>query len=123
MGHQYSITFSNSYVLGSLHTKDGTILQESSNSLSLNSSANDTVYVKIYSISSTTINYTLSLTVMLQPGIPDQYEADNTREQVKGKCFSTDSLQDRTITVVNSISDTDWIAFPALGGKNILSGP
>lgn len=118
MGHQYSITFSNSYVLGSLHTKDGTILQESSNSLSLNSSANDTVYVKIYSISSTTINYTLSLTVMLQPGIPDQYEADNTREQVKGKCFSTDSLlQDRTITVVNSISDTDWIAFPALGGK------
>lgn len=118
MGHQYSIDFSSSYALGSMHTKDGTLLQEASYSLSLNSSANDTVYVKIYSISSATISYTLSLTVMLQPGIPDQYETDNTREQAKAKCFSSDSLlQDRTITVINSISDTDWVAFPALGGK------
>lgn len=119
MGRQYTISFSNSYARGYLCTKDGTYLQGPSTSLSLNSSATDTIYVKIYSTNTVRINYDLNLTVLLQPGVPDQYETDNTREQAKAKCYSADSLlQDRTLPVVNSVSDTDWVAFIAQAGKN-----
>ncbi len=118
-GRQYTLSFSNSsYVLATMFAKDGTILQGPSYSLSLNSSATDTVFVKIYSSVSTAFNYILTLTVFLQPTIPDDYEIDNTKLQAKAKYVARDSfIQDRTLTVTNSIPDTDWVAFPTYAGK------
>lgn len=119
IGRQYSISFSNSNIRGYIYAKDGTLLQGPYSSLSHNCSATDTIYAKIYSIGASAINYSLYFTVLLQPGTPDQYETDNSMANAKLKCFSTDSLlQDRTITVANSVSDSDWIAFPAQAGKN-----
>jgi hypothetical protein len=118
-GRQYTLTFSSTgYALAILYAKDGTVLQGPSSSLFLNSSATDTVYVKIYSSAVTALNYSLNSSVLLQPTIPDEYEVDNTKAQAKTKCFPRDSLlQDHTLTVVNFVSDTDWVAFPVMAGK------
>ena len=118
-GRQYTLTLSNSsYSAATMYAKDGTVLQGPSYSLFLNSSATDTVYVRITATVSTAINYLLNLTVLLQPTIADEYEVDNTKAQAKAKYFSQDSLiQDRTLTVINSVTDTDWVAFPVFAGK------
>jgi hypothetical protein len=48
----------------------------------------------------------------------DDFENDNTKELAKIKCLSIDTfIQDRTLSYLNSKSDTDWVAFPVLGGK------
>jgi alpha-tubulin suppressor-like RCC1 family protein len=118
-GRQYVLLCSNSsYVQATMYTKDNTLLQGPSYSLTLNSSATDTVYIRIVSTSSSSLNYTLNLSVMLQPSVPDEFEADNTKAQAKTKCFTKDSLlQDRTITFSTLYSDTDWVAFPVIAGK------
>jgi hypothetical protein len=118
IGRQYSLTFSSSYTTATMYSKDGTILQGPLSTLFLNSSATDTVYVKINSSLSTAVNYSLTLSVLLQPTVPDEYEVDNTKAQAKAKYVGNDSfIQDRTLTAVNSLSDTDWVAFPVFAGK------
>ena len=122
IGRQYSLTLStstsSSSIQATMYAKDGTILQGPSYSLLLNSSATDTVYIRMNQIISSAANYTLYLSVLLQPTISDEYEIDNTKALAKVKCVASDTfIQDRTLTVVNSVSDTDWVAFPVLAGK------
>jgi hypothetical protein len=118
VGKQYSITSSNSYVYGIMYTKTGIILSGPSSTLTLNSSDNDTVFIKFYSTSSSSISYILTLTTLLQPTMIDEYETDNTKELAKAKCLATDSfIQARTLSYVNNVPDTDWVAFPAINGK------
>jgi hypothetical protein len=117
-GKQYVITISNSSITGTMFTKTGAILSGPSYSLSLNSSDNDTVYIRIASTSTSNLSYTLTLSTLLQPTMIDEYENDNTKELAKIKCLSIDTfIQDRTLSYLNSILDTDWVAFPVLGGK------
>lgn len=99
-----------------IYAKNGTLLQGPSQYLSFNCIMDDSIYAKIYSTYNSPLKYELCLDVFLQPSIKDQYENDNTKDQVK--YFASDSLsQDRTLTTVNSIADTDWIAFPVYVGK------
>ncbi len=118
VGKQYSITTSSSYVYGTMYTKTGAILSGPSSTLTLNSSDNDTVIIKYYSTSYSNISYTLTLTTLLQPTMIDEYETDNTKELAKTKCLATDSfIQAKTLSYLNNVPDSDWVAFPAIGGK------
>lgn len=118
IGKQYSVTSSNSYVYGIMYTKTGIILSGPSSILTLNSSDNDTVFVKFYSTSYSSISYILTLTTLLQPTMIDEYELDNTKELARTKCLATDSfIQARTLSYLNNVPDSDWVAFPAISGK------
>ncbi|MBN1577980.1 MAG: hypothetical protein JW913_15580, partial [Chitinispirillaceae bacterium] len=121
-GRQYNVTFTNtSFLKATMLSNDGMELQGPASSLYLNSSADDTVYIQIYSTDSIAFRYSLTITVLLQPNIADDYEDDNSKELAKENCVPVDSfIQDRTLTVKNSVSDTDWVAFPVVAAKQYL---
>lgn len=118
-GRQYTISVSNtSYVNAIMYAKDGTLLLGPLPTLSLNSSENDTVYIKIFSQYDEVISYSLTVSVLLPASVPDEFEPDNVRSKAMEKCFEKDSLvQDRTLTLEGSVPDTDYIAFPVIASK------
>lgn len=118
-GNLYNLKLSSTdfSVYASVYSKDGSLIQTASSSFSFDPDTIDSVYVKIYS-TSTGINYKIELSVTPYPASIDLYEDDNTREKSKVKCFSADSLvQNRSLTFVNTVADTDWIAFHVIAGK------